>query len=98
MTENKRETDDLAGEVRALRDEVKLLNSHRFVRIHNSMPRLLMFNFARGLAVGLGTLLGASVLLSMVVWALSQIEFLPIIGEFAAQIAEQMNDARESSR
>jgi type IV secretory pathway TrbF-like protein len=62
------------------------------------MPRLLMFNFARGLAVGLGTLLGASVLLSMVVWALSQIEFLPIIGEFAAQIAEQMNDARESSR
>ncbi len=96
MTETNRETDALAEEVRALRAEVKQLNSHRFVRIHNNMPRLLMFNFARGLAVGLGTLLGASVLLSLIVWALSQIEFLPIIGEFAAQIAEQMNDARGS--
>jgi len=89
------ETDDLAQEVRALRTEVARLNSHRFVRIHNNLPRLLAFNFARGLAVGLGTVLGASVLLSVVVWSLSQIEFLPIIGEWAAQIAEQMREASQ---
>lgn len=89
------QTDDLAREVRALREEVKLLNSHRFVRVHNNMPRFLALNFARGLAVGLGTLLGATVLLSLLVWALSQIEFLPIIGDWASQIAEQMNDARQ---
>ena len=95
MQEDPRQTDDLAREVRALRDEVRLLNSHRFVRIHNNLPRFLALNFARGLAVGLGTLIGATVLLSLLVWALSQIEFLPIIGEWAAQIAEQMNDARQ---
>jgi len=89
------ETDDLAQEVRALRTEVARLNSHRFVRIHNNLPRLLAFNFARGLAVGLGTVLGASVLLSVLVWSLSQIEFLPIIGEWAAQIAEQMRAAQQ---
>ena len=89
------ETGDLAEEVRALRTEVARLNSHRFVRIHNHLPRLLAFNFARGLAVGLGTVLGASVLLSVLVWSLSQIEFLPIIGEWAAQIAEQMQNAQE---
>jgi len=89
------ETDDLASEVRALRTEVARLNSHRFVRIHNNLPRLLAFNFARGLAVGLGTVLGATVLLSVLVWSLSQIEFLPIIGEWAAQIAEQMRAAQE---
>jgi len=95
MSRQPPETDDLAQEVRALRTEVARLNSHRFVRIHNNMPRLLAFNFARGLAVGLGTVLGASVLLSVVVWSLSQIEFLPIIGEWAAQIAEQMRTAQE---
>ena len=88
-------TEDLASEVHALRRELRLLNSHRFVRIHNNLPRFLALNFARGLAVGLGTLIGATVLLSLLVWALSQIEFLPIIGEWAAQIAEQMNDARQ---
>ncbi len=98
MTETNRETDDLAAEVRALRAEVRQLNSHRFVRIHNNLPRLLAFNFARGLAVGLGTLLGATVLLSLIVWALSQIEFLPIIGEWASQIAEEMQEAGENGR
>ena len=89
------ETDDLAREIHALRTELARLNSHRFVRIHNNLPRLLAFNFARGLAAGLGTVLGATVLLSVLVWSLSQIEFLPIIGEWAAQISEQMRAAQE---
>lgn len=85
---------DMQDELRDLRREVSLLNGHRFVRIHNSIPRLLLFNFARGLAFGLGTVLGASLLLSIVVWSLSQIEFLPIIGNWAAEIAEQMSAER----
>ena len=89
------ETQELSEEVRALRTEVARLNGHRFLRVYDSLPRLLAFNFARGLAVGLGTVMGASVLLSVLVWSLSQIEFLPIIGEWAAQIAEQMRDAQE---
>jgi GAF domain-containing protein len=95
MTDRPPQTDALAEELRALRAELALLNSHRFVRIHNSLPRLLAFGFARGLAVGLGTVLGATVLLSVIVWSLSQIEFLPIIGDWAAQIAEQMRAAQE---
>ncbi|MGI3210731.1 DUF5665 domain-containing protein [Roseovarius tibetensis] len=95
MKDDHQQTDDLAQEIRALRAEVKQLNSHRFVRIHNNLPRFFALNFARGLAVGLGTLLGATVLLSLIVWALSQIEFLPIIGEWASQIAEQMDSARQ---
>lgn len=95
MTGKAPQTGDLAQEIHALRTEVARLNSHRFVRIHNNLPRLLVFNFARGLAVGLGTVLGATVLLSVLVWSLSQIEFLPIIGEWAAEIAEQMRSAQE---
>lgn len=95
MSPKDQETDDLVHELRALRDEVARLNSYRAVRLQNNLPRFLAVSFARGLAVGLGTLLGATVLLSLIVWALSQIEFLPIIGEWAAEIAEQMSDARK---
>ncbi len=95
MSERSTQNDALTEEIRALRAELARLNAHRFVRIHNNMLRLLAFNFARGLAVGLGTVLGATVLLSVFVWSLSQIEFLPIIGDWAAQIAEQMRTSQE---
>ena len=86
---------DTAQEMRALRKEVARLNQLSFVRIHNSIPKLLGYSFARGLAFGLGTVLGASVLLSLVAWSVSQVEFLPVIGEWAAEIAKQMETARE---
>jgi len=73
-------------ELQAVRKELELLNSHRFIRMHDSMFRLIGFNLVRGLAFGLGTVLGASVLLSLFVWSVSQIEFLPIIGEWASEI------------
>ncbi|MGX9355239.1 DUF5665 domain-containing protein [Roseobacteraceae bacterium S113] len=81
-------SDDLHAEMRALRDEVAKLNGHRFLRTYNSVPRLLAFSFARGLMVGLGGVIGATLLLSMLVWSLSQVEFIPIIGDWARQIAE----------
>lgn len=90
------EADDLANEIKALRAEVELLNTHRFVRIHNSLPRLLAFNFARGAAFALGTLIGASMILSGLAWAISQIEFLPVIGEWGAEIVRQIEAAAEA--
>ncbi|HKL06918.1 MAG TPA: DUF5665 domain-containing protein [Roseovarius sp.] len=88
--------DTLAREIAALRAEVAHLNTHRFVRIHNSIPRLLAFNFARGAAFALGTLLGASMILSALAWTVSQIEFLPVIGEWGAEIVRQIEAAAEA--
>ncbi|MEQ9259955.1 MAG: DUF5665 domain-containing protein [Roseovarius sp.] len=87
--------EDVRAELRALRKEVAVLNNHGFIRMHNSLPKVLAFNFARGLVFGLGTVLGASVLLSLVAWSLSQVEFLPIIGEWASEIVRQMEEAAE---
>src|SRR6056297_3301557 len=86
---------DLREEVAGLRREVARLNKHRFVRLHNSIVKLLWFNFLRGAAFGLGTVLGASVLLSALVWSVSQVEMLPVIGEWAAEIVRQMEAAAE---
>lgn len=80
--------DDLAS----LRKEVAHLNSHRFIKMHNSLPRLMLFNFMRGLAFGLGSVLGATVLVSVVVYFLSQINFIPIIGDWATEIMSVISD------
>ncbi|MBC7181778.1 MAG: hypothetical protein H5U14_17070, partial [Roseovarius sp.] len=54
MSEDNRPSDELTREVAALRRELERLNAHRFIRVHNSFPRMLAFNLARGLAAGLG--------------------------------------------
>lgn len=84
----------MSEDLRAVRRELELLNSHRFIRMHNSALKLIGFNLMRGLAFGLGTVLGASVLLSLFAWSISQIEFLPIIGEWATEILRQIEEAR----
>lgn len=71
------------------------LNRHRFVRIHNSTRRLMWFQFLRGLAFGLGSVLGASILVSFLVLALSQISFVPIIGEWAQEVIEEIERSVE---
>jgi len=81
---------DLESEIAALRRELEILNSHRFVRIQNSMPRLIAFQFIRGLALGLGTVVGATILVSMLALLLSNIDFIPIIGDWATEIARQI--------
>jgi len=80
--------------IEELTEEVRRLNGHNFIRVQNSLWRILLYQFLRGLAFGLGTALGATVLVSLLVWWLSQFEFLPIIGEWAAQLVNQIEDLR----
>ena len=77
-------------DIARLADELHTLNRHRFVRVHNSLWRLVLFQFLRGLAFGLGSVVGATVLVSVLVWWLSQFEFLPIIGDWLGRLVDQI--------
>lgn len=92
------QTEDQIDALRDLAREVHRLNGHRFVKVHNSIWRLIGFQFARGLAFGLGSVLGASILVSVLAWWLSQFEFLPIIGDWASQIAQEIGLERDVGR
>ncbi len=79
-------TEELHSEINALNKELTRLNQHRYIKLHNSIPKMLGFQFIRGLAFGLGSVLGATVLVSILVYFLAQIDFIPIIGEWAQEI------------
>jgi hypothetical protein len=81
---------DLTDELHALREEVARLNRHRFIRVQNSAWRMMWQSFLRGLAMGLGTVVGATVLVSVIVYFLSRIDYVPIVGEWAKRIAVEM--------
>jgi len=81
---------DLTTEVRALREEVAKMNTHRFIRLHDSLWKLGMFQLYRGLAFGLGSVLGATILVALVVRMLGSIDFIPVLGDWAQQIIDQL--------
>jgi len=53
--------------------------------------KLGLFQLYRGLAFGLGSVLGATILVSVAAYLLAQIDFIPIIGDWAADIAREIN-------
>jgi len=70
--------------------ELKRLNSHKLVEIYNAIYKLLFYQFLKGMAFGLGSVLGATIIVSILVYLLSQIEFLPIIGEWVQLITQEI--------
>ncbi|NHX27488.1 hypothetical protein HA397_26410 [Escherichia coli] len=82
--------DKLTEELTALRQELHRLNSHSYLRAHKTIPRMIGYALLRGLAIGLGTALGATILVSVAAYFLAQINFIPIIGDWAQQIAAEI--------
>lgn len=80
----------LADEVRALRTEVTRLNEQRYFRIESSIGQVALWSLVRGLAFGLGSVLGATILLSLLVRMLGSIDFIPVLGEWAQRLIEEI--------
>lgn len=77
---------DLQREIVALREEVAKLNDHKFLRVYAQFWRLVAFQLLRGMAFGLGSVVGATVLVSILAYLLSQVDFIPILAEWAAEL------------
>jgi hypothetical protein len=81
------DTDDLT---KALRDVL----DQKIMRDHSTVWRVLWLNFLRGLAFGLGSVIGATILVYLTIQVLAQIEFIPILGDWAVQLIEQIETNR----
>lgn len=77
---------DETSQISEINAELKRLNE----RMRLSLPKLLGVQFLRGLAFGLGSFLGATLVVSALIYSLSSINFIPIIGDWASQIAERI--------
>lgn len=84
------------SELRHIRDQLERLNRHQFIQLYNSVPRMLWFQFLRGIAFGLGSVIGATIIVSLLISLLAQVEFIPIIGEWAKQIILEIQPQSET--
>lgn len=67
-----------------------------YERVNRPIGKMLLNNFLGGIVWSLGTLIGASVVISIVGYLIAQVDFVPIIGKWVADIilASQSNLSR----
>ena len=74
-----------------LEKSINSLKKHYFFRVHNSFTKIVAISLIRGLASGLGWVIGATILVSIFTYILAQIEFIPILGDWVSQLIEEIN-------
>jgi len=57
-----------------------------FIQYVSSPWRIIWVNFIAGIFRGLGALIGASIVLALLVWVLSKLVNVPLVGEYAKEV------------
>ena len=78
-------------EIEKLRDEVIALNATLRAQVYAPLWKRAGHSLISGLFFGLGSVLGASLLVALLIRMLSSIDFVPILGDWAQQIIDQIN-------
>ncbi len=78
------------NEIKQLSEAIKSLNNNNIFKIYNSTKKILFMSFLKGLASGLGWIIGATILVSILTFALSQIQFIPILGEWVSKLITEI--------
>jgi hypothetical protein len=80
----------LAKEVKTLSKEIRKLKNQEFLRVFKNPWRFMWYSFLKGLMVGFGSVMGASVLVGIFFFLVAQISFVPILGDFIEEIIVQV--------
>jgi len=86
----KTEEAKLAKEIKELSKEVRKLKNLDFLRVLKNPWKFMLFSFLKGLMVGFGSILGASVLVGGFVFLIAQVSFVPVLGDFVEDIIAQI--------
>ena len=62
-----------------------------FIQYVSSPWRIIWVNFIAGVFRGLGALIGASIVLALLVWVLSKLVNVPLVGEYAKEVSSTVS-------
>ncbi|MFH1284942.1 MAG: DUF5665 domain-containing protein [Candidatus Peregrinibacteria bacterium] len=86
----------LTKDTKELSKEVKNLKNLEFMKVFQRPLKFMWFSFLKGLMIGLGTVLGASVLVAFLVYILAKISFVPVVGDFIDKILTHIETSQQT--
>lgn len=84
MTEKEKEKQ----EEKTVDEAIDVTAGRGHTRIHISTGKIMLNNFLGGLAWGFGTVLGATLVVALVIFVLTKLNEVPIIGDFFKSILQ----------
>jgi hypothetical protein len=86
---------EMIGEVKELAKEIRRLKNADFLHVFKNPWKFVFYSFLKGLMMGLGSVLGATILVAMAIYLLTKVSWVPIIGDFVGDVAKQIETAQE---
>ena len=77
---------DLVKAVKEMTQQIQVLRDLEPLQILKRPWRLLWFSFIKGLMIGFGSVLGATVLITLLVYLLATLSNVPVLGSFLDKI------------
>jgi hypothetical protein len=84
----------LAESVEVLAKMVDGLRSRRYLQMIDKPKKFLFYNFISGVASGLGTAFGATIIFALIIWLLSKMQLVPFLGEWVVKMLDYIQQAR----
>ena len=77
---------ELAKELHILSKEIGRMKSMEFIKVFKHPWKFLGFSLLKGIMVGFGSVLGATLFISIFIYILAQISFVPVVGDFVKDV------------
>ena len=74
----------------AIKNELEVLNGHRMVNMYQPPPGKLSMRFAKLVPFGLRSVIGASVVVSVLAFLLSHVNLIPLLGDWLTALLEEI--------
>jgi len=87
----------LTKQTQELTKEVRKLKKLEFVKVLKRPWKFTLMSFVKGLMVGFGGVVGASLLVGLFIYILAQISVVPFIGDFVEDIIEEIRPTEQST-
>lgn len=71
---------------------VKQLRSERYLQMVDNLKKYLLYHFLGGLASGLGGVVGASLVFALIVFTVSKLQVVPVIGNFVTEVIKVVEE------
>lgn len=83
---------ELAREIAVLSKEIRRMKDMEVIQIFKQPWRFMGFCLLKGILIGFGSVLGATIFLSLFVYLLAQISLVPIVGDFVKDVIETIEN------
>lgn len=81
----------LTQEVKELTKQVQRLRDTELLEIYKKPGRFMLYALVKGLMIGFGSVVGASLLVGIFVYLISQVQLVPVLGDFVQEVLQEID-------